>query len=235
MAEFATCSMQYGVITDMKGTRDATKLPMNKLPMMTTENNMKQNDDSKPQRILVIEDDSELLQLISTSLRDAGLEVIPANSSAEARNILKKETIALVLLDWNLMNLETGAHETGSSVLKLCRTIHEFTPVIVMSGEKGLDVRTDAVLEEADSFLAKPFSMGLLAAHVRRWLLRQRYEQSQFKFEGEQDMVSLDEMKLQYARWAVNLLGSVKAAASKLKMHRHTLKALLGAEIEEPH
>lgn len=190
--------------------------------------------DSASGRILIVEDDPELLDIISTSLQHAGFEVVAVNSTKAACAVLKKQSIALVLLDWNLTDPITGMRGTGSSVLKLCRAIHEFTPVIVMSGEKGLDVRTDAVLEAADSFLAKPFSMGLLVTHVRRWLHRQRYEQTQFKFVGEHDMVSLEEMRLQYGRWAIKTLGSVNRAASKLKIHRHTLAALIGNEAE-PH
>jgi DNA-binding response OmpR family regulator len=129
----------------------------------------------RPESVLIVEDDATLLDVLSIQLREAGLNVVTAASSGEACGLLERDKFSLVLLDWNLSAKKTGSEEdlTGKTVLKFCRAIAPLMPVIVMSGETAFDVRTDAVSNEADSFLAKPFSMNLLVAHVSRWLKRQ--------------------------------------------------------------
>lgn len=129
--------------------------------------------------ILVVEDDEIFLNALSTELRGAGWDVLGASSVEEACRILRLERVSLVLLDWNLNNaggVSTGSFPsdgaTGNVVLKVCRDVNPLIPVIVMSGERAFDVRTDAVLNEADSYLEKPFSMSLLVGHVSRWLKR---------------------------------------------------------------
>ncbi len=129
--------------------------------------------------ILVVEDDEDFLSAISIELRGAGWDVIGAATVEEACRVLGRERVSLVLLDWNLNNAGGGLSEgaTGSVVIKTCRRVDAQIPVIVMSGERAFDVRTDAVLNEADSFLEKPFSMSLLVSHVSRWLKRREADQ----------------------------------------------------------
>jgi DNA-binding NtrC family response regulator len=104
-------------------------------------------------------------------------------------------------------------------------------PVIVWSGYDTMDVRTDAVLAEADSFLAKPFSLALLANHLRHWLNRARASQTPWKLTCAQDILPLEEVKRRYVVEAVRLMdGNVAAAARKLDLHRHTVAALLGMD-----
>ena len=124
--------------------------------------------------ILIVEDDEVFLNVLVTQLSGVGWEVRTATSVEQACQLLHQERMSLVLLDWNLSNASGGggAATTGSVVIKTSREVDPLIPVIVMSGERAFDVRTDAVLHEADSYLEKPFSMSLLVGHVSRWLKR---------------------------------------------------------------
>lgn len=128
--------------------------------------------------ILIVEDDAVFLNALATELRGAGWDTLAAASATEACRVLQHERVSLVLLDWNLSNAGGSAaeKETGSVVLRACRAVDPLIPVIVMSGERAFDVRTDAVLNDADSYLEKPFSMSLLVGHVARWLKRRDEE-----------------------------------------------------------
>ena len=130
--------------------------------------------------ILIVEDDETFLNAIATELRGAGWNVLMATSVADACSCLQRERVSLVLLDWNLSNAgNLGVQgETGSLVLKTCRQVDPSIPVIVMSGERAFDVRTDAVLNGADSYLEKPFSMSLLVGHVSHCLKRREDQQA---------------------------------------------------------
>lgn len=138
--------------------------------------------------ILIVEDDAVFLNVLATELRSAGWDTIAAASATEACRLLESERVALVLLDWNLSNAGTsaGEKETGSVVLRACRAVDPLIPVIVMSGERAFDVRTDAMLNDADSYLEKPFSMSLLVGHVARWLKR-RDEEGQASRHSQQE------------------------------------------------
>jgi DNA-binding NtrC family response regulator len=128
--------------------------------------------------ILIVEDDEVFMNLLATELRGAGWDTLTATSAPEACRVLQQEHVSLVLLDWNLSKPGVPERETGSVVLKTCRAVDPLIPVIVMSGERAFDVRTDAVLNDADSYLEKPFSMSLLVGHVSRWLKRRDGEQT---------------------------------------------------------
>ena len=79
---------------------------------------------------------------------------VPAASVAEALAALQNHRVALTVLDW-------GLDRCGSEVLRESKTLYPQMPVIVMSG-RPYDVRTDAIVGQADTFLMKPFSATVL-------------------------------------------------------------------------
>jgi DNA-binding NtrC family response regulator len=183
-------------------------------------------------RILVVDDDLELLKTLEEYLVGNGFSVVCSSSAAGAIALVKEQTFSLVLVDWRLNRESAGSADpgTGSAVLKACRERDPLLPVIVMSGYEGMDVRTDAVLAEADSFLAKPFSFVLLANHLRHWLTRTRAGCGFWKLTREEDILPFEEAKRLYVIEALRLMGgNVAAAARKLGLHRHTVAALLEA------
>ena len=117
---------------------------------------------------------------------------------------------------------------TGSAVLRACREVNLLLPVIVMSGNQRFDARTDALMQNADSFLQKPFSVDMLARHVRFWMQRARGARATFRLSAEDDIIPCDELKRRYVRSVVALLGgNLSEAARRLQLHRHTVAALL--------
>lgn len=182
-------------------------------------------------QILIVEDDQVYLDLL-TGVLNVDFAVIPARSSAEACNLLADGRFSLVLLDWNLSKHRGSVEEdpTGSGVLKRCREIDPHLPVVVMSGLLSVDVRHDAILNEADSFLQKPFSLTLLARHVSRWIERTEAADKDFRLRNEADILPLKEIQRKYVHRVVEMLGgNVSCAAEKLNVHRNTVSSILGA------
>ncbi len=153
-----------------------------------------------PPSILIVEDDPVLLKTVQEYLSGEGYSVVCSSSAAEAIALLQNRSFSVVLVDWDLSMGGSGGSgpSNGGAVLKACRDLDPWLPVIVWSGYDTMDVRTDAVLAEADSFLAKPFSLVLLANHLRHWLNRARASQTPWKLTCTQDILPLEEVKRRY-------------------------------------
>ncbi len=100
-------------------------------------------------------------------------------------------------------------------------------PVIVISG-RPYDVRTDAIVGQADAFLAKPFSTTVLKSQVSQLLKRARGVGQPLLPEKPEGIRPLGEIKELYIRHAVHLLNdNVSLAAERLGIHRQTVAAAL--------
>jgi ActR/RegA family two-component response regulator len=89
-------------------------------------------------------------------------------------------------------------------------------------------VRTDAIVGQADAFLAKPFSATVLRNQVLRLLRRaEDYAQAMLP-KNPEDIRPLSEIRELYIRHVVGLLNdNVSLAADKLGVHRQTVSATL--------
>ncbi len=116
-------------------------------------------------RILLIEDDSDLVQLIAFRLRRRDYEVAVAFDGSEGYFAALRERPDLILLDLLLPGF------TGTELLHLLRTNPDIArvPIIVIS---ALDARTGGSPTEVrgDAYLRKPFDLDLLVRKVERTL-----------------------------------------------------------------
>ena len=120
-------------------------------------------------KILVVDDDRELRELIAFVLRGAGYSIVEAGDGLEAVRRHADERPDLVILDVNL---------PGIDGFEVCRRIRaDFdTPVMMLTvrGEEADQVR--GLDLGADDYLAKPFSPRALSARVRALLRRRGQE-----------------------------------------------------------
>jgi CheY-like chemotaxis protein len=121
-------------------------------------------------KILVIDDDTRLLELLQTSLEDHGFEVIALSTSDEAYALLRKLTPDLILCD---INLETSAMGGFAFYEKIQGFKHiQDVPFVFLTGltDEAL-VRTGKELG-VDDFLMKPISERMLVSALRGKLKR---------------------------------------------------------------
>ena len=114
-------------------------------------------------RVLVVEDESSQLELLSYNLGVDGYEVFRADNGEEGLMILQEQEIDLVLLDWML---------PGTSGLEVCRQIKaaEATakiPVILLTARGEEDDKIRGLDTGADDYVVKPYSVKELMARVR--------------------------------------------------------------------
>ena len=116
-------------------------------------------------KILVVDDDLELLGLISYALRQAGYLVVEAGDGKAALAAFEREEPNLVILDVNLPRL---------SGLEVCRQIRAVSkvPVMMLTVRAGEEDQVQALDLGADDYLTKPFSPKTLLARVRALLRR---------------------------------------------------------------
>ena len=170
--------------------------------------------------ILVVEDDAGMQEIVISALADEGLECITAASVAEAIAALQNQRITLTVLDWAL-------DRCGAAVLRVMKQQRPEVLVLVMSGQPQ-DVRTDAMVEQADAFLEKPFSATVLKHQVLRMLRRAEDSAQAMLPKNPQDIRPLSEIKELYIRHVVGLLNdNISLAADKLGIHRQTVSAAL--------
>lgn len=111
--------------------------------------------------IMVVEDDTNINNLLKTALEKAGYKVLQAFSGTEAELILQmRNSIALVLLDLMLPGI------SGEEVLKHIRERGNL-PVIVLTARDSLDEKIGMLPQGADDYITKPFEIPEVIARIQ--------------------------------------------------------------------
>jgi len=125
-------------------------------------------------RILVVEDDSVLRDVMVRSLRDAGHRVDEARSASEADHFWHVQPFDAVLLDLNLpaSNQPGSAEASGLEVLRAARNRGDRTPVLVLTARHRTEERVAGLDAGADDYLGKPFELTEVEARLRALVRR---------------------------------------------------------------
>ncbi len=132
--------------------------------------------------VLVVEDDTDILELITYTLDNEGFKVFPAKSAREALAVLNDETVDLAVLDVMLPDM------TGT---ELCRRMRreermEEIPVLFVTAKTEETDKLEGFRVGADDYLTKPFSPRELAARAKALLKRSKGGKELHRFGGLQ-------------------------------------------------
>lgn len=127
-------------------------------------------------KILIIEDDTDINELLNTALENAGYLTVRAYSGTEAELILKmqKHQIDLVLLDLMLPGIP------GEEVLSQIRSIGNL-PVIVITAKDALDEKISLLTSGADDYITKPFDLPEVLARIQVQLRHASLNENEMK------------------------------------------------------
>ncbi|MDX8503264.1 response regulator [Mesorhizobium sp. VK4C] len=117
-------------------------------------------------RLLLVEDNRELADWLSKTLRQASYVVDVVHDGEDVEHALAAGDHALIILDLALPRMG------GMEVLKRLRARGNAVPVIVLTANASLDGRVKGLNEGADDYLAKPFQIEELEARIRVQLRR---------------------------------------------------------------
>lgn len=115
--------------------------------------------------ILVVDDDVDLLTMVSTYLAQEGFDVLTAGSAKEMAGHMAAKDVSLVLLDLNL------GREDGLTVLRDLRHTTQ-VPVIILTGKGDMVDKIVGLEVGADDYVVKPFHLRELLARIRSVLRR---------------------------------------------------------------
>ncbi len=140
-------------------------------------------------RILLVEDDDVLRQVMHRSLRDAGHRVDTAAHLADARHWWRVQAYDAVLLDLNIPQSADPRQGMASGLVALreARARGDRTPVLVLTARNRTEERIEGLDAGADDYLGKPFELGEVEARLRALVRRSQ---------GTDDRVCVGKLRL---------------------------------------
>ncbi len=129
-------------------------------------------ESSHPGRVLVVDDDEQLLEALRRALTLADYEVDVASNGPDGFRLASKGPYDVIIIDLMLPGMD------GLEVLQRLRRQAIETPVLILSGRDGVDDRVAGLSIGADDYVVKPFAFVELLARVRSLRRRARSSQS---------------------------------------------------------
>ena len=121
---------------------------------------------SAPRRILIADDQADVLNALRLLLLDEGFEVIEARAPAEAVERIEAVDFDLAILDLNYARDTTSGQE-GLDLLSQLRAHDTTLPVVVMTAWGSVEVAVEAMRRGARDFIQKPWDNARLLAIIR--------------------------------------------------------------------
>jgi two-component system KDP operon response regulator KdpE len=148
---------------------------------------------SDRQRVLVCDDEPQILRALRVALRDAGFEVVPATTAAEALDASALQAPDAAILDLVLPD--------GDGI-EVTRSLREWTqaPILVLSAVGDEDRKVAALEAGADDYVTKPFSPRELIARLQAALRRATPV-------ADEPVVAIEQLEVDLADHAVRVAG----------------------------
>lgn len=114
------------------------------------------------QKILLIDDEEDIIRVLSMSLKSDGYDVVSALSGKEGLDVFKKESPDIILTDIKMPGMD------GIEVLKKVKEINSETEVIIITGHGDIDTAIEALHYGASDFINKPVRDEALSIALHR-------------------------------------------------------------------
>ena len=120
--------------------------------------------------ILIVEDDHDLREALSDTLKLAGYRVLSAADGSAALHIMAGQAVGLVISDVMMQPMD------GHTLLKRIKAVTPHIPVLLMTAYGMIEKAVEAMRDGAADYLTKPFDANKLLAQVARYMLTQSHE-----------------------------------------------------------
>lgn len=130
-------------------------------------------------RILIVEDEIDLLEAIAEGLRIDGYAVDTSDDGDEGLELALTNDYDLIILDLNLPNID------GIDILKIIREHNKLTKILILTARSAIEDRVKGLDFGANDYLVKPFHFDELEARIR-CLLRMKFiqEDNELKYKA---------------------------------------------------
>ena len=125
-------------------------------------------------RVLVIEDEKPIRELIRRTLTASGFDVILSHSGSDGLRLLREQRPDVIILDLNLPDV------SGDDIFREIRTETHFSniPIMILTGRNTYGLSTNFLESGADDYVSKPFDLPEFTARVKALLRRSKLRDS---------------------------------------------------------
>jgi DNA-binding NtrC family response regulator len=118
-----------------------------------------------PERILVVDDEPNMLRLLKTILMDrTGYEVTTTNNPLEVSKLLQEEPFDLVVTDLKMPLVD------GIDLIDIIKKINASLPIIIITAYGTIETAEEAIQKGAYDFITKPFRKETILITIKRAL-----------------------------------------------------------------
>jgi DNA-binding response OmpR family regulator len=128
-----------------------------------------------PARVLLVEDERSIRDLVSEQLRRAGFECVAIADGREGLQLVLEEPFDVIVLDLMLPNVDG---------MTICRTVrrqgvNQHSPILMLTARRAESDKVEGLLNGADDYVTKPFGVLELTARITALTRRARRSQTQ--------------------------------------------------------
>lgn len=149
------------------------------------------------QKVLFIEDDINVAQLVTLHLKNTGLEVRTISDGQKGLDEFRKDQFDLLIVDLMLPKLD------GKEIIRQVRAVNSDTPILITSAKGDLMNKVVGFELGADDYLPKPFEIEELVARVKALLRRKANSAS--KQEQQNKTLEIGAIKVDLYRHKVTI------------------------------
>jgi two-component system, OmpR family, KDP operon response regulator KdpE len=197
---------------------------------------MKPTESGSPAKILIVDDEPQIIRVLRTALSTQGYTVRVASNGIEGADIALEWKPDLVITDVSMPEMNG---------VELCRELraNSEVPIIVLSVRSNERMKIEALDAGADDYVTKPFSIQELQARVRAQLRRNLSETREaqpiidlgdFRIDIPQHRVTVRGSDVHLTPKQFDLLVFFAQHAGKVLTHRALLQSVWGANADQP-
>ncbi len=135
-------------------------------------------------KLLLVDDEKQFLETISTRLGMRDFDVTPANSGEEAIEIARKQEFEIALVDLNMPGIG------GEKALEILKREHKFMEVVILTGYGAIDSAIRCTKAGVYGYLEKPCELETLLNVLREAYQRRVQNKLKFKDEKLKEIIS---------------------------------------------
>jgi DNA-binding response OmpR family regulator len=148
-------------------------------------------------KILIIDDQKEIVELIKKGFEEESYEVLTAYNGRDGLRLLENNELSLVILDIMM---------PGINGMEVCKRIRSFSniPIIMVSAKSQEQDKISGLLEGADDYMTKPFSVAELIARAVSQIRRYTYLNSE---KANRQLIEVKGLSINEVKHTVMLFG----------------------------
>lgn len=150
-------------------------------------------------KILIIEDDSEIASVLIMNISDLDLETVHASDGELGLSLAKTGKYSLIILDIMLPKID------GLTLCKEIRSVDEYTPIMMLTAKAEEIDRILGLELGADDYVVKPFSVREVLARIKAILRRSKNRYIVENITKEQDQISIGGLSISFEKRKVFL------------------------------